>query len=141
MASFLLGYGSTTQGNSVTEPGQTADQNVYSALYAGDTYQVTRKLTLNLGVRVDLQGDWTERYNRIVVFNPTETSPVAGAAGLPNLKGAYDPVASSNHSSRTAFPSWNHVSPRIGLSYQIDKNTVIRTGYGIFYLPVDSGSE
>ena len=63
----------------MTEPAQTADQNVYGAFYVDDTYQVTRKLTLNLGVRVDLQGDWTERYNRIVVFNPTETSPIARA--------------------------------------------------------------
>ncbi|HEX4772107.1 MAG TPA: TonB-dependent receptor [Bryobacteraceae bacterium] len=136
-ASFLLGYGSTTQGNSVTEPAQTADQNVYGAFYVNDTFQASRKLTINLGVRADLQGDWTERYNRIVVFNPNETSPIAGAAGTPNLKGAYDLVKSANHSDRTAFPSWNHVSPRIGLSYQVDQNTVVRLGYGIFYLPVD----
>jgi len=57
-----------------TEPAKTADQNLYKAFYAGDTYQVTRKITLNLGLRVDLQGDWTERFNRIVAFNPTETS-------------------------------------------------------------------
>jgi hypothetical protein len=137
-ASFLLGYGSTANGNSnASEPGQTADQNAYGAFYAGDTYQAGKKLTVNLGVRIDLQGDWTERFNRIVVFNPTETSPIAAQAGLPGLKGAYDLVNSSNHSSRTAFPSWNHVSPRIGLSYQVDQNTVIRTGYGIFFLPVD----
>ncbi|MGI9071434.1 MAG: carboxypeptidase regulatory-like domain-containing protein [Bryobacteraceae bacterium] len=58
MASFLLGYGNN---GSVTEPAKTADQNLYGALYAGDTFQATRKLTVNLGVRVDLQGDWTER--------------------------------------------------------------------------------
>ena len=56
MASFLLGYGSTANGNSVTEPAKTADQNIYGALYAGDTYQVSRKLTLNLGVRAGLAG-------------------------------------------------------------------------------------
>ncbi len=56
---------------------------------------------------------------------------------MPNLKGAYDLVNSSQHRSRSAFDSWNHVSPRLGVSYQFDKNTVIRTGYGIFYLPVD----
>jgi hypothetical protein len=133
-ASFLLGYGD--HGNA-TEPAKTADQNLYKAFYAGDTFQVTRKITLNLGLRVDLQGDWTERFNRIVVFNPSETSPIGAAAGLPNLKGAYDLVSSSQHSSRSAFDAWNHVSPRLGVSYQFDKNTVIRTGYGIFYLPVD----
>ena len=139
LASFLLGYGDN---GGVTEPARTADQIKYGALYAGDTYQLTRKITLNLGIRVDLQGDWTERFNRIVVFNPNETSPLiaaspAVAAAFPNLKGAFDLVKSSQHPSRMAYDSWNNVSPRIGVSYQFDKNTVIRTGYGIFYLPVD----
>jgi Carboxypeptidase regulatory-like domain/TonB dependent receptor-like, beta-barrel len=135
-ASFLLGYGDPS-GSNASEPAKTADQNLYGAIYAGDTWQVTRNLTLNLGLRVDLQGNWTERYDRIVVFNPGEASPLAGQVGMPNLKGAFDLVNSSNHSSRSAFPSWNHISPRLGLSYQLGRNTVIRTGYGIFYLPVD----
>jgi hypothetical protein len=141
-ASFLLGYGSNNGTNSVTEPARTADQNLYTAIYAGDTYNLTRKITLNLGARIDLQGDWTERFNRIVVLNTTEASPLLAMSGslasrFPNLKGGYDLVSSSRHSSRTAFPSWNHVSPRIGVSYQFDQNTVIRSGYGMFYLPVD----
>jgi len=134
IASFLLGYGNN--GNA-SEPAQTADQNLYGAIYAGDTWQVSRKLTLNLGLRVDLQGDWTERFNRIFVFSPQETSPLDSQVNMPNLKGAYDLVDTQQHPDRTAFPSWNHVSPRVGLSYQIFQNTVIRTGYGIFYLPVD----
>jgi len=134
MASFVLGYGSN---GSTTEPAKTADQNLYGALYAGDTWQVNRKLTLNGGLRLDLQGDWTERYNRIVVFNPTQVSPIATQAGIPGLLGAYDLVNTSAHPSRTAFPSWNHVSPRLGASYQIDHNTLVRLGYGIFFLPVD----
>ena len=138
-ASFLLGYGNN---GSVTEPARTADQNLYGAIYAGDTFQFTRKLTLNLGVRFDLQGDWTERTNRIVVLNTNEASPLlamspAVKAAFPNLKGGYDLVNSSRHSSRTAFPAWKHVSPRLGVSYQLDQNTVVRLGYGMFYLPVD----
>jgi Carboxypeptidase regulatory-like domain len=146
-ASFLLGYGSD---GSVTEPARTADQNLYKAFYVGDTYQLTRKITLNLGLRVDLQGDWTERFNRIVAFNPNEASPLltidpalastvnpANGQTFANLKGGYDLVASSRHPSRMAFPDWNHAEPRLGISYQFDRNTVIRTGYGIFYLPVD----
>ncbi|MGA7412810.1 MAG: carboxypeptidase regulatory-like domain-containing protein [Bryobacteraceae bacterium] len=135
-ASFMLGYGQSNSSNA-SEPAKTADQTLYGAFYAGDTYQVTRKLTLNLGLRVDLQQDWTERYNRIVVFNQTETSPIAAQVGDPNLKGAYDLVNTSNHKAREAFPAWNHISPRVGLSYQLAPNTVIRSGYGIFYLPVD----
>ena len=128
-ASFLLGYGNN---GSAVEPARTADQNLYYAFYAGDTFQLTRKVTLNLGARVDLQGSWTERYNRIVADNPTETSPLlalspAVSAAFPNLKGGFDLVNSSRHSSRSPFPSWNHVSPRLGVSYQLDQNTVIRS--------------
>jgi len=144
-ASFLLGYGSTQGGigsNNVTEPAPTADQVLYGGIYVGDTWQATRKLTVNAGARIDLQGDWTERHNRIVVLDTTEPSPLialdpAVAAQFPNLKGGYDLVASPRHGSRNAFGSWNHISPRLGLSYQLQPNTVLRAGYGMFYLPVD----
>ncbi len=138
-ASFLLGYGNN---GSVVEPAKTADENLYWAIYGGDTWNLTKKITLNLGVRVDLQGNWTERFDRIVAANPNEASPLlamssAVTSAFPSLKGGFDLVNSSRHSSRSAFSSWNHVSPRIGVSYQIDQNMVIRTGYGMFYLPVD----
>src|SRR3984885_4202301 len=143
-ASFLLGYGSTTNtGNSnAVEVVKTADQDKYWAFYAGDTFNLSRKITLNLGARVDLQGNWTERHNRIVALNPSEDSPLlamSSAVGnaFPKLKGGYDLVASSRPPSRSPFPNWNHVSPRLGVSYQLDQNTVIRTVYGMFYLPVD----
>jgi hypothetical protein len=146
-ASFLLGYGDS---GSWVEPARTADQNLYKAFFVGDTYRMGRKLTLNFGLRVDLQGAWSERFDRIVALNTTEASPLltidpalgstvnpATGQTFANLKGGYDLVNSDRHHSRNAFDSWNHVSPRVGLSYQLDRNTVIRTGYGIFYLPVD----
>jgi Carboxypeptidase regulatory-like domain len=148
-ASFLLGYGES-DGSSFVEPARTADQNLYKAFFVGDTYRIASKVTLNLGLRVDLQGAWTERFDRIVVLNtdaasplltidPTLGSKVNPATGetFANLKGGYDLVNSSRHGSRSPFDAWNHVSPRVGLSYQLNRNTVIRTGYGIFYLPVD----
>ncbi len=98
-ASFLLGHGDN---GSAVEPARTADQNLYYAFYAGDTYRLTRKITLNLGARVDLQGNWTERTDRIVALNTTEASPLlalspAVAAAFPNLKGGFDLVNSSRH--------------------------------------------
>jgi len=59
---FLLVYGSDSSSSNASEPAKTADQNLYKAIYAGDTFQLTRKITLNLGVRVDLPGGWTERF-------------------------------------------------------------------------------
>jgi len=86
----------------------------YKAIYAGDTFQLTRKITLILEFASTSRGGWTERFNRIVAFNPNETSPIGAAAGMPNLKGAYDLVSSTQHPSRSAFSSWNHASPRLG---------------------------
>jgi outer membrane receptor protein involved in Fe transport len=138
-ASFLLGAGDN---GIAVEPAKTADQNLYYAFYAGDTYRLTRKITLNLGARVDLQGNWTERTDRIVALNTAEGSPLlalspAVAAAFPNLKGGFDLVNSGRHGSRSAFSNWNHISPRLGVSYQLDQNTVVRAGYGMFFLPVD----
>jgi len=135
-ASFLLGYGQDNNSQVVT-PSRMATQIKYFALYAGDTFRVSRKLTLNLGGRVDLQGDWTERYDRQVVLLPNAASPIASAVGIPNLKGRFGLVHSPLRSSRSPMDPWRSISPRIGLSYQLDKDTVIRTGYGMFYLPVD----
>ena len=59
------------------------------------------------------------------------------STAFPNLKGGFDLVDSSRIRAAARFPAWNHVSPRLGVSYQLDQNTVIRTGYGMFYLPVD----
>ncbi|HUK48901.1 MAG TPA: carboxypeptidase-like regulatory domain-containing protein, partial [Terriglobales bacterium] len=138
VASFLLGLGSNVNTNSnVTTPGKMAEEIKYYAFYAGDTWQATRKLTLNLGVRADIQGDWTERYDRQVVFLPDAASPIAGAVGMPGLKGEFAVVHSPLFGNRSPFGPWKNIAPRIGFSYQLDSNTVIRSGYGMFYLPVD----
>ena len=57
-------------------------KRVYRALYAGDTWRVTHKLTLNLGVRYELAGPWSERFNRLTYFNPQATNAaVSGCSG------------------------------------------------------------
>jgi hypothetical protein len=145
-ASFLLGYGSNSNnGGVVVTPSFMANQIIYNAMYIGDTLQASKKLTLNLGLRYDLQGSWKERFNRIVDWDPSATSPLAGMANPTNgltisssLKGAFPLVASSARSSRAEenMP-WTEFNPRIGLAYRVNDKTVIRTGYGIFYLPND----
>jgi len=146
IASFLLGYGKNNN-SSVVTPAKAASQIIYNALYAGDTFQVNRKLTLNLGGRLDLQGNWTERYNRIVDYVPTATSPLSSAmssvtnpvTGKPfgTLNGAFVLVDTPQHPNRSAVAKGVDFSPRIGLAYQLDSKTVIRSAYGIFFLPVD----
>ncbi len=145
MASFLLGYGSNSNGGDVVTPSQMANQIFYNAFYVGDTMQATKKLTLNLGVRYDLQGNWTERFNRILDWEPGVASPLAGKTNPTNglttpsgLKGAFLLVDGPGNPSRTEIDMpMTEFNPRLGLAYRVTDKTVIRTGYGIFFLPND----
>jgi hypothetical protein len=122
-----------------------ANQIFYNAMYIGDTLQATRKLTLNLGLRYDLQGNWTERFNRLLDWLPNASSPLAGVTNSTNgltissgLKGAFGLVDTSALPGRTdENMSRTEFNPRIGLAYRLTDKTIIRSGYGIFYLPND----
>ena len=134
-ASFLYG---AVQSGSVQEPAFTASQQVYRALYFNDTWQATHKLTLNLGVRWEIEGPWTERFDRISFFQPNATNELAAATGLP-LKGSVGLVASPERLDRSAMnQQYLDFSPRVGVAYLLTPSTVIRTGYGIFWVPIDS---
>lgn len=133
-ASFMLGYGNN--GNAVT-PSFIVAQQIYRALYFGDTFQVSRKLTLNLGLRYDLQGPWSERYDRIDILLPNAENPLAGPTGLP-LKGRLGLVNSPDRSSRNPTDmSKRMFNPRVGFAFRLTDKTVIRGGYGLFWLPSD----
>ena len=136
-ADFLLGL-SQNQGSFVNQtegvaqvPAQTAGRQAYRALYVDDTFRVTNKLTLNLGLRYELQGTWSERFSRLTYFAPNATN--ATVSGCPNGcigDAAYVPTGGNNiPMDKKAF------SPRIGFAYALDPKTVIRGGYGIFYIP------
>jgi hypothetical protein len=147
-ADFLLGYGlgigaafgnQTTGQVGISQP--TAGKQTYRGFYAGDTWKVTHKLTLNLGLRYELAGPWSERYDRMDYFNPTATS--AGATGCSGTIGSSCPgdvfmIGTGADTSRNALPlPKNEWSPRLGVAYALNPKTVLRAGYGIFYIPND----
>jgi hypothetical protein len=133
-ASFLFG---TPANAAAQEPAETASQLIYRAFYVGDTYKMTSRLTLNLGLRYEITGPWSERYNRISFWNNNAVSPLAQATGLP-LQGAVGLVDSPARSSRNAVnTNYHEFSPRIGFVFQLTPKTVIRSGYGIVWLPID----
>jgi hypothetical protein len=148
-ADFLLGYADNPSnvenhffGQAVV-PALVAGQQIYRGFYADDTYHVTNKLTLNLGMRYDLQGPWSERFNRQSFFDPTAqswlaspatTAGLANVPGLPGLRG--DVLLVSPTGKRTNIPlDKTNVSPRVGFAYSVNPKTVIRGGYGIFWIP------
>ena len=145
-ADFLLGYGNgqgSAFGNQTTGSlvisGPVSGKQTYRALYFGDNWHATSKLTLNLGLRYELQGPWSERFDKMTYFNPSVTNSsvtgCSGAAGSP-CPGDLFLVKTGVNSSRNNLPlSKKQFMPRLGFAYSVNPKTVIRGGYGIFFIP------
>jgi Carboxypeptidase regulatory-like domain len=145
-ADFLLGnglgagaaFGNQTSGSLVIS-GPVSGKQTYRALFFGDTWHATPKLTVNLGVRYELQGPWSERYDKLTYFNPGATnSSVTGCSGVAGspCPGDVFLVKTGVNSSRNNLPlSKKEILPRLGFAYSLDSKTVIRGGYGIFFIP------
>jgi hypothetical protein len=140
-ADFLLGL-SQNQGSFVNQtegvaqvPAQTAGRQVYRAFYLDDTFRVTNKLTLNLGLRYELQGTWSERFNRLTFWNPAATNAtVTGCSGTAGSACPGDASLVSSGGNNIPMDK-KAFSPRLGFAYALDQKTVIRGGYGIFFIP------
>lgn len=132
-ASFLLGYGS---GGGVTNNALVAGQMIYRAFHVGDQWRITPRLTLNYGLRFEQMGPWSERFDRMVVLLPNAENELAEKTGLP-LRGRIGLVNSPDNPSRNNTRLGNLFAPRLGVAYRVTNQTVIRAGYGIFYLPND----
>jgi Carboxypeptidase regulatory-like domain len=134
LADFLLGIPSAvTQDSPVT--GYT--NTWYTALFAQDDFRILPRLTLNLGLRWDVQTPPTDPYNRVTNYVPNQKSTVNPLApvgaqfyGDPGVERGGIPV------------SYSHVSPRVGFAWDLfgDGKTSIRSGFGLFYGSI-SGNE
>ena len=129
VASFLLGL--PASGNMGLGQ-RLALERRYIALFVQDDWKVTRRLTLNLGFRYDIEVPSTERYNRQVYLDLGTVAPITKQAGL-NSPGA---LQFTNNGVRTPEAVyWRQFGPRFGYAYQLTSRTVLRGGYGIFWLP------
>jgi hypothetical protein len=131
VASMLLGDASS---GSVIQMNPISTQGIYAAVFAQDDWRVTSRLTLNLGLRWDVGIGDREKFNRLGYFDPAAASPLASAAGLPDLKGSLAWVGKGNPIDQQAT-DWHNFGPRAGFAYSLTPKTVVRGGYGIFFLP------
>lgn len=131
-ASFLLGLIDTATVNTVQDP--QLRKHAWG-LYVQDTWKVTRKLTLDYGLRWDWQQYGHEIHNRWVEFGPNTPNPTVN-----NIPGAlvYEGYGSGrcNCSFTKSYPY--AIGPRFSGAYQLNAKTVIRGGAGITYSPIQS---
>jgi hypothetical protein len=131
MASLLLGLSNSGSFGYNTA---TSIQNHYLALFAQDEWKVTRRLTLNAGVRWELETPFTERYNRAAYrFDENARLPVQ-VPGM-TLQGGVLFAGVDGNPRRLAVDK-NNFGPRLGFAWSATPRTVIRGGYGIFYSAV-----
>src|SRR5260370_19038046 len=94
------------------------------------TWKITRKLTLDYGLRYDLQPVQHEECQRTASFDPSTPNPTVG--GLP---GAIRYEGYGPGRCNCAFaPTYPYsIGPRLGIAWQIAPKTVLRAGWGISY--------
>lgn len=141
-ADFVLGYPLTTQRPNPSAIRNKFAQNRYQ-FFAQDDWRVTPRLTLNLGLRYELQILRPQVYGFAAMFIPSVRNNVVFAESLPRdaiprLVDAFGlPLA-----GQVGLPPYlmdylgqdkNNVAPRIGLAYRIGSRTVFRSGFGIYY--------
>ena len=128
-ASFLLGYMGSA---SVAKTQRLANQRKYLGLFFQDDWKATRKLTLNLGMDYSLEFPITERFNRKMWFDTAAALPISQQVGL-NLRGGF---LFADKSTRSPYNlAKTQFGPRVGFAYQLFPHTVVRSGYGMFFIP------
>ncbi|PYV26973.1 MAG: hypothetical protein DMG24_05865 [Acidobacteria bacterium] len=128
-ASFLLGTGS----GSVSLNADTIGTKDYWGWYIQDDWKATPKLTLNLGVRYDIQMAPTDRHDRFSSFDFSGPNPISAAVGF-SVPGEL--VFTHDLGRRGAFEiQKTNFAPRVGLAYQTSNKLVFRSGFAMFYVP------
>lgn len=138
LASFLIGNGGPGTWGQYEIPNLVSTQSFQVGGFIQDNWKVNKKLTVNVGMRYDLNLPRSERYNRQNGFDPSVVSPLQ-VPGLGTLHGG-EIFASSGNRSPGYDASYNNFGPRIGIAFQPVEKTVIRAGYGIYYSAVRSGA-
>jgi hypothetical protein len=122
-------------------------QNLYIAPWIQDDIKLTRHLTINVGLRWDLNTALTERYNQMNRgFFAGQVNPISNRIDKTKFPG-YEVkgglgFTGVNGAPRTPFDTdYNNWQPRIGAAYQINSKIVMRGGYGMFFTnPISRGS-
>ncbi|MCU1327524.1 MAG: hypothetical protein JWN34_2894, partial [Bryobacterales bacterium] len=126
-ASFLLGM---VNSGTVSTPQEPQFRKVSWGTFAQDSWKVSRRLTLEIGLRYDYQQALTELWDRIAAFDPNVSNPTAGG-----LKGgiAYAGKGPGRCNCQFSKAYAAGIQPRLGFAYRLGEKTVIRGGWGISY--------
>ncbi len=129
IASYLLG--SVDKGEYKVFAYYPRNRYQYFSGYAQDDWKVSRKLTVNYGIRYDVFLPRYEKLDNLSTFDPTVPNPGAGGKLGALVFLGNGPGRNGQHTfSDTYFKAFG---PRLGVAYNVMPKTVLRAGYGIYY--------
>ncbi|HEY9138257.1 MAG TPA: TonB-dependent receptor, partial [Terriglobus sp.] len=133
VADLLLGYPTSGSVQVVTP---LALNVKYNAFYLQDDIRLTNRLTINAGLRYELEPGIRERSNHYAVgFDRNVTSPLQTTSGVVT-KGGIEYAAQNGYSDHCCNNHAFNISPRFGVAYSLNEKTVVRGGFGVFYAPL-----
>jgi outer membrane receptor protein involved in Fe transport len=124
-ADFLLGEPYEYSFNA--SPTSLGARRASGAAFVDDTWHATSRLTLNLGLRYQYEGGFTEAHDRLSNFSRDAINPLTGTPGAIVYANAQNNQLQQSHDLLFA--------PRVGFAYSLPSNTVLRASYGVFYIP------
>ncbi|MFB3826644.1 MAG: carboxypeptidase regulatory-like domain-containing protein [Bryobacteraceae bacterium] len=129
MASFLLGY--PAGGGTDVSP-ESSYENKFAGLYVQDDIKLTARVSVNVGLRWDVQTAPTERFDRLVVGFDPDARYTLGASPA---RGGF--VFGDRNRRQAWTTNWRDFQPRTGVAWQLSSKLVWRAGYGMSFLPVN----
>ncbi len=124
-ADFLLGDANNWGANNQPESGMRMKS---PQVFVQDDYKLRSNFTVNLGLRYERQGGWSEVKNHLGTFDPTLQNPATGTLGAVWFAG--QGLGSRNNSLQAPLNAI--FLPRVGFAWNPGGTTVIRGGYGIY---------
>ncbi len=123
LADFLLGYTSASQVSTTSD--SESRQHIYQG-YVQDDWQVSSRLTVNLGLRYELPLPFYETSNNYAdaILEP---GPYYG-----QLLNAHN-LAGTGYSNSFTQANYHNFAPRVGYAFKLTNKTVIRSAFGVFY--------
>ncbi len=107
-------------------------------IFFGDNWHATTKLNVDLGLRWEYHSPVWERHNQQAVLGFDGNYYLAGQGTVP--AGFIFPVKQSPWSKYLNEPHRRDFAPRVGLAYELNKQTIVRASYGIFWQAEEIGT-
>ncbi|MDR3773428.1 MAG: carboxypeptidase-like regulatory domain-containing protein [Terracidiphilus sp.] len=129
-ASFLLGLPDSANRSNSQE---LELRNRAISPYIQDDIKLSPKLTLNVGLRWDIQVPFTENHNLIVFFNQDKPGTDPAASGIAGSATQFGSCTGCAGYTRADI-HWGHFGPRLGFAYKLNNKTVVQGGLDVAFL-------